>query len=209
MYGSPNVHTSGVVDCETIMPQNLSIGHLIQSVYRHHRKRLFDCPRIGHRLEERVDGDLEVLVARDEAQRAQIAKQSAENAAAGQPEPKREVVPVYEIAPHPDFNFKVGDVVLRLPGGDPAAAEGGGLPRRGAGPGWPKPRESRQWRWDGDRSTSDSDERGVWRSRHSPWATTNPCPCHVPGIRAPGGGGGVPRGCQPYLLLCLWQHGSP
>ena len=32
---------------------------------------------------------------------------------------------------------------------------------------WPKPRESRQWRWDGARSTSD--ERGVWRSRHSPW----------------------------------------
>mmetsp|Transcript_37439 Transcript_37439/g.85806 ORF Transcript_37439/g.85806 Transcript_37439/m.85806 type:complete len:1060 (+) Transcript_37439:289-3468(+) len=28
---------------------------------------------------------------------------------------KREVVPVYEIAPHPDFNFKVGDIVLRLP----------------------------------------------------------------------------------------------
>jgi len=27
----------------------------------------------------------------------------------------REVLPVYEIAPHPDFNFKVGDVVLKLP----------------------------------------------------------------------------------------------
>ena len=26
-----------------------------------------------------------------------------------------EIVPVYEIAPHPDFSFKVGDVVLRLP----------------------------------------------------------------------------------------------
>lgn len=29
--------------------------------------------------------------------------------------PEREVVPVYEIAPHPDFGFKVGDIVLRLP----------------------------------------------------------------------------------------------
>ena len=28
---------------------------------------------------------------------------------------RREVLPVYDIAPHPDFNFKVGDVVLRLP----------------------------------------------------------------------------------------------
>ena len=35
-------------------------------------------------------------------------------------------MPVYEIAPHPDFNFKVGDVVLRLPsthpGGDDSVA---------------------------------------------------------------------------------------
>jgi len=40
---------------------------------------------------------------------------------------KREVIPVYEIAPHPDFNFKVGDVVLRLPGdgaGEHAHADG-------------------------------------------------------------------------------------
>jgi len=38
---------------------------------------------------------------------------------------KREVMPVYEIAPHPDFNFKVGDTVLRLFGsqeGDEEAA---------------------------------------------------------------------------------------
>ena len=35
---------------------------------------------------------------------------------------KRELVPVYEIAPHPDFSFKVGDIVLRLPRThDPAA----------------------------------------------------------------------------------------
>ena len=28
---------------------------------------------------------------------------------------EKEIVPVYEIAPHPDFGFKVGDIVLRLP----------------------------------------------------------------------------------------------
>jgi len=33
-------------------------------------------------------------------------------------ERRREVLPVYEIAPHPDFNFKVGDIVIRLPSGD-------------------------------------------------------------------------------------------
>lgn len=47
---------------------------------------------------------------------------------------RREIVPVYEIAPHPDFSFKVGDVVLRLPGPettpppDEAAAEGDAQP---------------------------------------------------------------------------------
>ena len=34
---------------------------------------------------------------------------------------EREVVPVFDVAPHPDFNFKVGDTVLRLP---PPAAPG-------------------------------------------------------------------------------------
>ena len=39
-------------------------------------------------------------------------------------EPKKEVVPVYEIAPHPDFAFKVGDIVLRLPKSvDPSTME--------------------------------------------------------------------------------------
>jgi ubiquitin-conjugating enzyme E2 O len=50
---------------------------------------------------------------------------------------KREVVPVYELSPHPDFSFKVGDVVLRL-GREAAstlhsaAAEGNGPTAAGA-----------------------------------------------------------------------------
>jgi hypothetical protein len=53
---------------------------------------------------------------------AEEEKRAAEYAAAGGAEAKveerREVVPVYDIAPHPDFGFKVGDIVLRLPVGE-------------------------------------------------------------------------------------------
>ena len=38
-------------------------------------------------------------------------------------EERREVVPVYDIAPHPDFSFKVGDVVLKLPSGNDASGD--------------------------------------------------------------------------------------
>jgi hypothetical protein len=55
------------------------------------------------------------------AEEAERAAQYADTAAGGadaRVEERREVVPVYDIAPHPDFGFKVGDVVLRLPMGD-------------------------------------------------------------------------------------------
>lgn len=45
---------------------------------------------------------------------------------------KREVVPVYELSPHPDFSFKVGDVVLRL--GREAASTLHGAAAEGNGP---------------------------------------------------------------------------
>ena len=41
---------------------------------------------------------------------------------------------MYDIAPHPDFNFKVGDVVLRLPSiPDPGEGEGSAAGEGGAG----------------------------------------------------------------------------
>ena len=49
-----------------------------------------------------------VIESVNHAQRLCVVTWRGENGA-------REVVPVYEISPHPDFAFKVGDIVLRLP----------------------------------------------------------------------------------------------
>lgn len=54
----------------------------------------------------------------EEAERAAEYANEAGGGTASQVEERTEVVPVYDIAPHPDFGFKVGDVVLRLPMGE-------------------------------------------------------------------------------------------